>query len=439
MEALKRLEAVQRVLQLLAEHGVGASGGDGDRQLAEILAVLAAGSASLAELEARRLALGETLLTLPAGVVEGAAGLCGLGRAGSREGTGGARKDGGVTRVVLAQQQRRHTIAPSAARQQPPAVSLPSMERAQSTLEDFISSYFMFHGLDCRRPEDVCRHLPTLCFVESFIYQLDEANEAAVGPTADGLTGDDHSASTCGAAEESMEQLKELLRSRGVLFDRLSAELADGVGYWVVERELCEAVRSGRPARLLTQLSSAQALLPIEHNADAEAYPLVFTQVERKKVLLALRWKSFDYRVLNLLLYRLTSRPVNEAHMSFLAASETLVEICDDLLDYEDDVLRGSFNVLRMFVAIYGPQEGPVELAKLIGDVEETYETLLAGLEPSLAESYRHRCEEAVLQGRAGGGGGSSRHALGTWSIPGIISDEQAFRERCGAAGAEHG
>eukprot|EP00850_Spirogloea_muscicola_P016505 SM000134S26948 [mRNA] locus=s134:238284:241522:+ [translate_table: standard] len=419
MEALKRLEAVQRVLQLLAEHGAGNGAGDGDRQLAEILAVLAAGSASAAELEARRLALGETLLTLPAGVVEGAAGLCGSGRAGSREGADGAPKDGGIARVVATQQQRRHTIAPSVTRQQPPAVSLPAMERARSTLEDFISrsagralvdqssSYFIFHGLDSRRPEDVCRHLPTLCFVESFIYQLDEANEVAVGPTADDLTGDDHSALTCGAAEEGMEQLKELLRIRGVLFDRLNAELAEGVGYWALERELCEAVRSGRLAR-----------------------------VEREKVLLALRWKSFDYRVLNLLLYRLTSRPVNEAHMSFLAASETLVEICDDLLDYEDDVLRGSFNVLRMFVAIYGPQEGPVELAKLIGDVEETYETLLAGLEPSLAESYRHRCEEAVLQG---GGGGSGRHALGTWSIPGIISDEQAFRERCGVAGAEHG
>ena len=35
-------------------------------------------------------------------------------------------------------------------------------------------------------------------------------------------------------------------------------------------------------------------------------------------------------------------------------ASETLVDIADDLYDYEEDVLKNSFNCFRMYVHMHG-------------------------------------------------------------------------------------
>ncbi len=45
-------------------------------------------------------------------------------------------------------------------------------------------------------------------------------------------------------------------------------------------------------------------------------------------------------QVLNLLLYGLTGRPVDEQLMEFLAVDEHLVDIGDDLVDYEASTYR---------------------------------------------------------------------------------------------------
>ena len=51
--------------------------------------------------------------------------------------------------------------------------------------------------------------------------------------------------------------------------------------------------------------------------------------------------KSFDYRLLHLLLHRLAGAPYDDALLAFMAADERLVDIGDDLTDYEDDGLGG--------------------------------------------------------------------------------------------------
>ena len=55
-----------------------------------------------------------------------------------------------------------------------PRITLHGLTRARSTLEDFVSSYFMFHGLDPTKPTDVFAHLPALAFTEAVIYELDD-------------------------------------------------------------------------------------------------------------------------------------------------------------------------------------------------------------------------------------------------------------------------
>uniref|UniRef100_A0A0E0H1J7 Glycosyltransferase n=1 Tax=Oryza nivara TaxID=4536 RepID=A0A0E0H1J7_ORYNI len=146
-------------------------------------------------------------------------------------------------------------------------------------------------------------------------------------------------------------------------------------------------------------------------------------KISIEDVMEAIHLKSFDYRVLNLLMYRLTGQQVNEVHMEFLSISEFLVEISDDLYDYEDDVMNNTFNILRMFAAIYGPSEAPKMLAKCIGEAEEKYERFSKKLDPTLSGSYWRRCEEATKEG-----GKMSGHAYGTWNIPPLIRDEEFFR-----------
>ena len=60
-----------------------------------------------------------------------------------------------------------------------PRITLRGLTRARSTLYDFVSSYFMFHGLDPTKTADVFAHLPALTFTEAVIYELDDANECA--------------------------------------------------------------------------------------------------------------------------------------------------------------------------------------------------------------------------------------------------------------------
>jgi hypothetical protein len=51
------------------------------------------------------------------------------------------------------------------------AVTFRSMERARSTLEDFVLSYFMFFGLEASI-STFFQFMPTLVFVESCIYEM---------------------------------------------------------------------------------------------------------------------------------------------------------------------------------------------------------------------------------------------------------------------------
>ncbi|KAF2536007.1 hypothetical protein F2Q68_00022988 [Brassica cretica] len=63
-------------------------------------------------------------------------------------------------------------------------VGLDAMKRANSTLEDFSRSYFMFHHLEVSEPQSIFRYLPVLSFTESYIYQMDALNEKIVRESA---------------------------------------------------------------------------------------------------------------------------------------------------------------------------------------------------------------------------------------------------------------
>lgn len=270
-------------------------------------------------------------------------------------------------------------------------ISIGAMQRANSTMEDFCRSYFMFHGLDVSKAHSIFSFLPVLYFTESYIYQLDTLNERKL------LQSTDVSAEN-GFREyftaDPFDPLIDLLRNQGLMTDRIWTELHLGVEYWKLERLLCD------------ELTKKNMIL-IED------------------VMRAIQLKSFDYRVLNLLLYQLRGQPVNELHMEFLSASEFLVEVSDDLYDYEEDIIDNTFNILRMFIGIYGASKAPAMLAKCITKAEEKYERLVRELDPELSFNCWRRYEEATREGCV-----MSGNVVGKWTIPSIIVDEESFRSQ---------
>ncbi|XP_078151741.1 ATP synthase subunit B isoform X1 [Carex rostrata] len=287
-----------------------------------------------------------------------------------------------------------------------PLICLDSMQRANSTLEDFCRSYFMFHGMDANQPKSIFKFLPILSFTESYIYQLDTWNEKNLSKGSKNTASAESTSDNVNMAEKIMEislpkifgsdafnPLISLLQDRGLITDRIIDELKSGILYWALETKLCQA------------LTKKEKIL-IED------------------VLKAIHLKSFDYRVLNLLLYQLRGQEVNELHMEFLSVSEFLVEVSDDLYDYEEDVANNTFNILRMFVAFYGATLAPKMLIKCITDAEKSYEALSKKIDPGLVLNYFKRCEEATKEG----GLNNSMNANGKWIIPPLILDEDAFR-----------
>ncbi|OAY33429.1 hypothetical protein MANES_13G095500v8 [Manihot esculenta] len=191
-------------------------------------------------------------------------------------------------------------------------VGLDAMQRANSTLEDFCRSYFMFHGMDMNHPQSIFKFLPVLSFTESYIYQMDSLNEKMVNlPTKEvaflesGLEmpkGNESWITNCIDVfiTDPFRPLMNQLEHHDLLTKRIIEEFRCGEEYWALERKLCSALINQK-------------------------------EISVEDVMRAIHLKSFDYRVLNLLLYRLRGEKVNDLHMEFLSISEFLVEVSDDL------------------------------------------------------------------------------------------------------------
>ncbi|GLT33730.1 hypothetical protein SLA2020_082940 [Shorea laevis] len=405
MEELRKLEQVQSVLMFMqSREFLDSSNLDSNRFLANLILLLVQPCGEL-DIGKKCNLISEYVPKISAVFLEEASQWLGLKTALHSE---GKQDNGGYqqSHVHGTKIGKRHCDSLQVKEKDVAMVGLDAMERANSTLEDFCRSYFMFHGVDINRPQSLFKYLPLLAFVESYIYQLDGLNEEILHIVTEEVPGLER------GSEEMVDQgrrtkfndafetdpfkpLVGLLKCRDLLTERIIEEFRGGEEYWALERKLCCAVIGNK-------------------------------EISIEDSLRAIRLKSFDYRVLNLLLYQLRGEEVNDLHMEFLSVSEFLVEISDDLFDYEDDVLENNFNILRMFVKIYGPSMAPAMLAKYITKAEERYGNLLKTLDPQLSLNYQRRCEEATKEG-----GKISGHSLGTWNIPPLILDEDLYRSNC--------
>ncbi|THU52654.1 hypothetical protein C4D60_Mb10t06210 [Musa balbisiana] len=390
MEALQKLERVQSLLSLMEARGLSSSHRDADRFLADFVLFLVQPCGVLT-MEDRCRIISDFLPKTSSEVLEEAFIFA------NKEGIEKKENIGYNLKFHCQQIHTGPSLQSSVEKdldidlskiKETPMIGLDAMKRANSTLEDFCRSYFMFHGLDASKPREIFKYLPILSFTESYIYQLDTLNEKALHlsskvatlPTTElnnltHLCNDVTYHNVRNNTNEfcSADPLIRLLQCEGLLSERIRKELNSGIEYWALERKLCHAL-SGKKKILM------------------------------EDIMKAIHLKSFDYRVLNLLLYQLRDQEVNELHMEFLSVSEFLVEIADDLYDYE--------------VRFHSP-----DCAKCITEAEEKYEHLIRTLDPELSSSYRRRCEEATREG-----GATSGHAFGTWNVPPVIGDEESFR-----------
>ncbi|KDP29710.1 hypothetical protein JCGZ_18645 [Jatropha curcas] len=402
MEELRKLEEVQRMLTFMQSHGiVSSSNNDSNRFLANLILLLINPCGDLDLNDKCSLTL-EHLPKISTSFLDEASLLFNRKAPVQMEGY----HESYAANISSPVSDRKDNKLRQKNFEDIAAVVLDAMQRANSTLEDFCRSYFMFHGMDINSPQSVFKYLPVLSFTEGYIYQMDSLNEKIVNLATNKVVLErvhemQEGNENCMAKymdvfkTDPFRPLVHRLECHGLLTDRIMEEFKCGEEYWALERKLCSALANQK-------------------------------EVSVEDVMKAIHLKSFDYRVLNLLLYQLRREKVNDLHMEFLSISEFLVEVSDDLFDYEDDVLENNFNILRMFVRIYGASKAPVRLAKCIAEAEEKYDSLLKTLEPQLSSSYQRRCEEATKEG-----GKISGHPLGTWNIPPLILDEELHRLKC--------
>lgn len=262
-------------------------------------------------------------------------------------------------------------------------VTIEGVDLAQSALEDFMNSYYMFHDLDAGSTSDILKYLPFLGFMESHIYDLDQANEDFLNP---------EQRSSSGLEDDPFVPLRQVLQERSWMSLELEKEFQCGARFWALERKICSALA-------------------------------VQDSIQQHEVEEALRLKSFDYRAMNLLLYNMRGVAVNRAHMDFLATSEILVEIGDDLADYYDDIERNSFNVYRCFLAIHGLEKGASELQNFILSAERAYSTALAALQ-EVDKALAAKWLERSMSSRRFCCG-SEKPEGGSWEIPPPVQEKQ--------------
>uniref|UniRef100_A0A0E0P9X0 Uncharacterized protein n=1 Tax=Oryza rufipogon TaxID=4529 RepID=A0A0E0P9X0_ORYRU len=339
MEALLKLEKVQRVLSLMGSRGLSGSGSDsgasdgggGDRFLAHFLLFLVQPFDSLS-MEKKALLVSDLLRKVNVDTLEE---VCHLGSIECTSGEG---------RIIPASTSDQDISSGDPL--QPNKKLKLHAEKLTVQEAPMCRSYFMFHGLDVNKAQSIFKFLPVLCFTESYIYQLDDLNEynLQMVPGNDAsLTVLERENRTSNEASLTgmLNVLDDLLQRQGLMTDQLRNELKSGIQYWSLERKLCQALSRN-------------------------------DKISIEDVMEAIHLKSFDYRVLNLLMYCLTGQ--------------------------QDDVMNNTFNILRMFAAIYGPSEAPKMLAKCIGEAEEKYERFSKKLDPTLSGSYWRRCEEATKE-----------------------------------------
>ena len=396
----------------------------------------------------------------------------------------GALSLGAVRRVFALCRPDRAGTAPSSAPSSlflpapllQQVLSYEALSRARTTLKDFCAFYLPLHGLSVTA---FFRFLPILVFVEAAIYQLDEDNEqlasdslhasrSGLGADPSGLGADPSGGLSRPPSARVYTALHSVLRAQGLLSQRVLARLREGERYWELERKLSAAMAAGM-AVSETEVREASSLKSFDYRVLNEVLLLLIVRAradraERRGPPVAERRgppvaspapvgaapvgaadaagetaEGTNRKRLAVSERTLVAGGDPEGQIGdcsrapaalpdhfgalgqFLRVDEQLTDICDDLRDYETDVLRNSFNVLRGLAHVHG-DEATRHLARLIGELECEHRTLLSKLPRGCADCYRD-CRRRAMK----------KEGTERWIFPAVVffssATEAKFRD----------
>ncbi|CAF4960116.1 unnamed protein product [Rotaria sp. Silwood1] len=136
--------------------------------------------------------------------------------------------------------------------------------------------------------------------------------------------------------------------------------------------------------------------------------------------------RSCDFRLSNLVLYKLTQQPYNDDILKFCFYEEIFWEIDDDLRDYEKDVLKNTFNIYRMYVNLYG-NNSELHFKRYIREIEAQLSEQFNYLSikyPEFIKRRREILDELIIQEITP----TKFYITQNWDIPKPILDEHSWR-----------
>ncbi len=232
-----------------------------------------------------------------------------------------------------------------------PRISFRGLQNSARVLQNLRKYYFPLYDLGWN---DFFTCYPVLAYFAALVYQADHEVEVIQrrGATASDLDSCAHIATA----------IEELFRDREILTPSIEREVQHGAAYGLLESRIM-----GGGA--------------ISH-ADLKR---------------AMELRTFDLRILHRVVLAILNRPVEEPIFELLFPLEVLMEIQDDLTQYHDDVVKGSFNTYRILVRLFGT-EAPSRLRVEIQHYQAMFERRLAAMPAAFRNkfipAYQDLCNE---------------------------------------------
>jgi hypothetical protein len=220
-----------------------------------------------------------------------------------------------------------------------PIVSFSSLDRAGRALYAFSKVHFAYHNL----PRGLFQHFGLWVTLESLVYSADTLNEEG------GFSG----------ACAGLHSIRDFLDSLDLFDHSLAAELEGARTYFSLEKNY---------------MSGSASLADIRRAATL---------------------RSFDFRLLHRVLWRLKKWPEDEVTFQCFATLEEVMEYDDDAASIEKDGESGTFNVIRALTA-HGPRALVDYCEDLVQGVQRSIE-ILGPRFTALLQVYYALSPETVL------------------------------------------
>lgn len=229
-------------------------------------------------------------------------------------------------------------------------ISFHGLKKARRVLEMIGSLYMHYHDL---QPKDLVTHIDILFYVESLLYMIDDNNEGSNSSTK--LLKFDFSDLFVISENEFLDNINRnhqlstlytFLNDHNLFDSYIDHQLRDGLLYYKLEQWCLYCISDASLKYLLN-----------EHT------------IQKCNSL-----RSFDFRILNLLLYQLNRAKYDEDILDFFYIREILGEIVDDIPSYQDDILKNAFNSYRMYIQLYGEaKSAQTKFQEYLLDIQHQY------------------------------------------------------------------